>query len=144
MTLKYDLWTSFDQTLFQTGFYHPAEKIIAKAMTDKRNHKQVRMICLDKRHPSFASAALYCVGRLPRRLTPKAFRVDLAHMALKTGDVEMIDAAMSVVENFQDKEFVEVLTWYEQQDMPDWMYDYVVIVLHDLKVKHSLIPYDEL
>jgi hypothetical protein len=114
----------------EDGVTHAAQSLIEKALEEDETlaSEWIRAF-VDAQGPSFAAAALKCVGRL---LSPglEQWRMSLAEQALKHEDSEVRDAAVQALESWGGERAVEILT--KHHEPRPWLQDYIDRVIRDL------------
>ena len=112
--------------------YHPAEEIIANALSGTGNTMVLvwlKTFSLDSSHASLAASALRCLGRLKRPGTER-WRVGLVRDGLVAKDVEIRDAAVQAAELWGDRGIRTILLAHSEPE--PWLRDYVRDVAEEI------------
>lgn len=114
----------------EDGFTHPAQALIERSL--EQNEPQASewiQSFVRAEPPSFAAAALKCVGRLSAP-GPEHWRMSLAEQSLKHEDSEVRDEAVQALESWGGKWSIEILK--EHHEPRPWLRDYIQRVIRDL------------
>jgi hypothetical protein len=131
--LLMELEADFNNEPLEDGIDHEAERTLKNAL----NALQAELVlpwlaefCTKVSRPNFAASVLRCLGRLspPGTLT---WRSILIEEALQKENVEIRDAAVQAVEQWEDTDLAEILKVHEEE-IP-WLHDYIQEVISDLK-----------
>ena len=123
---------SFEDSPFEDGMDHPAERIIAEALLSTNDHPVLdwlRAYCTDASQPSFAASVLRCLGR-HRSVGTVSWRVELVHAGLTIDNVEIRDAAVQAAESWGASDFLPVLRGHCEPE--PWLRQYIFDVVDDL------------
>ena len=127
--LKRQLDAAFDAEPVENGISHVGEQIIEEALLHDGALPCLRDFALDPVDPTFAASTLRCLGRLTSPGDLK-WRRDLVSAALKVDDVQIRDAAVQAVENWDDERLVDVLTSHSEP--VQWIQEYLQAVITEL------------
>jgi hypothetical protein len=114
----------------EDGFTHPAQALIERAL--EQNEPQASewiQSFVRAEPPSFAAAALKCVGRLSAPGS-EHWRMSLAEQSLKHEDSGVRDEAVQALESWGGKWSIEILK--EHHEPRPWLRDYIQRVIRDL------------
>lgn len=130
--LEDKLRAAFDDVPLEDGMHHPAEGIIADALTGTENSDVLtwlKAFSLDSRHASLAASVLCCLGRQEHPGTER-WRAGLVRDGLVARDVEIRDAAVQAAELWGDRGIRTILLAHSEPE--PWLRDYVRDVADDL------------
>ena len=123
--LEDKLRAAFDDVPLEDGMHHPAEGIIADALTGTENSDVftwLKAFSLDSRRASLAASVLRCLGRQEHPGTER-WRAGLVRDGLVARDVEIRDAAVPPAELWGDREMRTILLAHTEPEF--WLRDYV-------------------
>ena len=129
--LEDKLHAAFEQEPLEDGMHHPAEEIIADALTGTENPEVLAWLkacSLDSSHPSFAASVLRCLGRQKHPGTNR-WRVGLVRDGLVARDVDIRDAAVQAAELWGGRGIRTILLTHSEPE--PWFRDYVREVVED-------------
>ena len=132
-TLLTELELEFSAEPFEDGMDHEAEQTLSNALRDMEAEQILPWLgdlCTDINKPNLSASILRCLGRLHRPGT-EAWRVQLIGNALANGKVEIRDAAVQAVEQWDDANLAGVLESH-RENLP-WLQDYIRGVVQDLE-----------
>lgn len=105
--------------------HHPAERIIADALTGTENSDVLtwlKAFSLDSTRTSLAASVLCCLGRQEHPGTER-WRAGLVRDGLVARDVEIRDAAVQAAELWGDRGIQTILLAHSEPE--PWLRDYV-------------------
>lgn len=126
------LRAAFEEEPLEDGMYHPAEEIIANALSGTENPMVLawlKAFSLDSSHASLAASVLRCLGRLKHPGTAR-WRVGLVRDSLVAKDVEIRDAAVQAAELWGDRGIRTILLAHSEPE--PWLRDYVRDVAEEI------------
>lgn len=125
--------TAIQEEPIEDGIAHPVEGIVREHLT---THPA---LCLEwlarlfgeyySRRPSFCSALLRCIARLPYDAV-RSWGLSLVRYALSHRSTEVREAAVRALDNWGGAEALTLLR--EHSEQPGWLADYVQQVIADL------------
>lgn len=127
--LQTRLHAAFSDEPFKDGVSHRAESILAEALRappDDSLLESLRIYCANPSTPSFAAETLRCLGRLEDPGTAE-WRVTLVRDALRRPEIEIRDAALHAVEDWEDSAVVPLLKSHGESEA--WLRDYLYEIL---------------
>ena len=127
------LMYSFEEEPVEDGMYHPAEDIIAEALSSEREQHVLSWLAEfseDAGRPAFAASLLRCLGRYEHAAT-ESWRIRLVRTGLSIDDVEIRDAAVQASELWGDRGLIDVLEGHHEPE--PWLRQYICDVIGDLK-----------
>ena len=126
------LRAAFEEEPLEDGIYHPAEEILANALSGTENPMVlawIKTFSLDSSHASLAASVLRCLGRLKNPGTER-WRVGLVRDGLVVKDVEIRDAAVQAAELWGDRGIRTILLAHAEPET--WLRDYVRDVAEEI------------
>ena len=137
-SILFELQADFTAEPVEDGMNHEAENTLARALEQEPEEYLLPWLeefSTDENNPAFASSVLRCLGRLPLPGTP-AWRTSLIASALTKDDVEIRDAAIEAVEQWEELPLIHVLKAHQEETK--WLRDYIQGVISDLDTrKHT-------
>lgn len=126
---EYSLYAAFETEPFEDGMDHPADEIIADALSSGDEQSilaWLRERSLDAGRPGFAASVLRCLGRQYDPGT-EAWRAALVRDALAVDNVQIRDAAVQAAEQWADPGLIDVLA--SHRDTEQWLAEYIDMVV---------------
>lgn len=123
------LYAAFETEPFEDGMDHPADGIIADALSSGDEQSilaWLRERSLDAGRPGFAASVLRCLGRQYDPGT-EAWRAALVRDALAVDNVQIRDAAVQAAEQWADPGLIDVLA--SHRDTEQWLAEYIDMVV---------------
>ena len=127
------LMYSLGEEAVEDGMSHPAEDIIAEALSSERWEHVMAWLAdfsTDIARPTFAASVLKCLGRHEDAGT-ESWRLNLVLMGLNIDDVEIRDAAVQAAEQWGGRGMIGVLEAHAEPER--WLRRYIRDVIDDLK-----------
>ena len=117
----------------EDGYSHKAEGLLEKTLKDygEDGARWIRSWILEGKEPGIAADTLRCLGRLSHQFTPE-WRLELVRTALMQSAVEIRDAAVQAVEQWQDDSGIELLMEHREKETREWLKAYIDAVVADL------------
>ena len=128
-----DLLADFIAVPVEDGMHHDAERTIERALKENPEDQVLAWLLdfgTDVERPSFASSVLRCLSSLDPPGT-EDWRVNLVRTALDKDDVEIREAAIQVVEHWEDLSLIEVLQRHDEKD--NWLGGYIEGVIKSMR-----------
>ena len=127
-----DLLADFIAEPVEDGMHHDAERTIERAFKEIPEDQVLGWLLefgTDVERPSFASSVLRCLSSLEPPGT-EDWRVNLVRTALDKDDVEIREAAIQVVEHWEEISLIEVLQLHNDED--EWLDRYIEGVIKSM------------
>lgn len=131
-SLLFELQADFTAEPVEDGMDHEAENTLARALQETGEENVLPWLeefSTDESSPAFASSVLRCLSRLPHPGNT-AWRAKLISTAMAKDDVEIRDAAIQAVEQWEEQALVDVLKAHHEETQ--WLRDYMQDVIADL------------
>ena len=126
-----ELYSDFAAEPFEDGMNHAAEETIARAFRNTGAEcllGWMREFCTDIDRPHISASVLRCLSRLTEVGTLQ-WRKELLNDALAIDNVEIRDAAVQAIEQWEQVELLDLLRSHEETD--PWLRDYIESVIDD-------------
>lgn len=139
--LEDKLRAAFDNVPLEDGMHHPAEGIIADALTGTENSDVLtwlKAFSLDSTRASLAASVLRCLGRQEHPGTER-WRAGLVRDGLVARDVEIRDAAVQAAESWGDRGIRTILLAHSEPE--PWLAQYVTEVAGRVGCAQAILPY---
>ena len=119
---------------FEDGFHHPAEVPLREWLEKDPSQVEAWLFTLLRggAEGGVVAPILRCFGRVAEGRT-RTRGLEVLRPALEHEDLEVRDAAVVVLENWGGKEAIRLLEDRRAVEPVDWLRDYIVEVLEDLK-----------
>lgn len=112
------IW-DFKTMQFEDGIHHKAEETLRKALEndDEEILDWLVEFSTDEKHPATSAGILRCIGRQDKRPGSLKWRENLIKLALQSNDIEIRDAAVIAVEDWDnEKGLIDVLKEHNDED----------------------------